>query len=310
MPHSPVSHSVPTVVVTGANGLVGAAVCGALAERGAHVRAIVRRAGSAPAQPTLEEIVGDFSDAGVAGRALDGAAAVISTVYPMGADDRATRQRISVDGTARLATLAAAAGVARHVHISTAAVYDRSPEVGDIDESGRLVSDDANDYAVTKRDTDLAIATIGGITRVLLRPPALLGPGPSSVWNTVRPQMVVDDPAARAAIPEQTWPWVHVRDLAALAADLATGAIRDADDVKSGPVPGGCVPVNVAAAPATQRDYVGTVSAALGLEPEWRSGPAWTGALIATRARGWGWNPQVGLEEALAELTAGLRPAA
>ena len=42
----------PVVVVTGANGLVGSRVCAALSDRGAHVRAVVRREGTAPSSPT------------------------------------------------------------------------------------------------------------------------------------------------------------------------------------------------------------------------------------------------------------------
>ena len=45
----------PVVVVTGANGLVGTAVCRALVERSVQVRAVVRRAGSAPALDGVTE---------------------------------------------------------------------------------------------------------------------------------------------------------------------------------------------------------------------------------------------------------------
>ena len=89
------------------------------------------------------------------------ATSVITTVHPMGSD-RATQHRIGVQGTTVLARAAASAGVERLIHISTAAVYDRSPGIGDVDESSALVGDDANDYAVTKRDTDLALADVDG----------------------------------------------------------------------------------------------------------------------------------------------------
>ena len=46
---------------------------------------------------------------------------------------------------------------------------------------------------------------------------------------------------------------------------------------------------------------------ALGVTPTWDDGEAWTGQISADRARGWGWSPQVSLEDALAELKAGLR---
>ena len=64
--------------------------------------------------------------------------------------------------------------------------------------------------------------------------------------------------------------------------------------------------MNVAAGPATQRDYVGTVTAALGVDPVWDDEPAWTGQIRADRAHRWGWKPSVELPEALAEIEAGL----
>ncbi len=296
----------PLVVVTGANGLVGARVCAALAERGTAVRAVVRRAGTAPDLAGVEERVGDFTDAPFAAEMVRDAVAVVTTVHPMGSD-LATQRRIGVDGTTTVAEAAAAAGVGRLVHISTAAVYDRSPEAGDVAETSSLASDDAGDYPVTKRDTDAALAGVDAITRVLLRPPAILGAGETSVWNTLRPAAARDHEDARRALPDQTFAWVHVDDLAAFAADLATGAIASSSDPGSGPVEGGCTPVNVAAGPATQRDYVTTVTSALGVGPQWDDGPAWTGQILADRAHAWGWSPTVTLTDALAEIDAGLR---
>jgi nucleoside-diphosphate-sugar epimerase len=285
----------PVVVVTGANGLVGAQVCAALADRGAEIRAVVRRAGTAA---TGHEHVGDFADPAFAAAVLAGADAVVTTVHPMASDLAA--QRSAVDATVAFVRAAAEAGTTTHVHISTAAVYDRSPGAGDVSESSALVADDAGPYPVTKRDLDLALADVDGITRVLLRPPAILGPGPTSVWNTLRPAAMRDYEQARHANPTQTFPWVHVEDLAGLAADLATGRV-------AAPTVGDCTPVNVAGAPATQRDYVGTVATALGVEPVWDDGPAWTGQLSTDRARSWGWAPAVDLARALDELAAGLR---
>ena len=295
------------VAVTGANGFVGSRICEALVERGARVRAIVRRAGTAPDLAGVEEVVGDFSDRDLAARVVSGATSLVTTVHPMGSD-RATQHRIAVEGTPLLAEVAAAAGVERLIHISTAAVYDRSPGMGDVDESSALVADDANDYSVTKRDTDLALAEIDGITRVLLRPPAILGPGPTSTWNTLRPAAIRDDEQARRAIANQTFAWVHLDDLASLAADLASRRVADAADAGDGPLAGACVPLNVAAAPAIQRDYVGAVAGALGVDPVWEQKPAWTGRGLADRAHGWGWTPTVDLTHALAEIVAGLSP--
>jgi nucleoside-diphosphate-sugar epimerase len=239
-----------------------------------------------------------------------GADAVVTTVHPMGSD-RETQHRIAVEGTPVLARAAADAGVGRLVHVSTAAVYDRSPGVGDVDEDSPLVGDDADDYAVTKRDTDAALAAVDGITRVVVRPPAILGAGESSVWNSLRPAAIRDDERARHAVAAQTFSWVHVDDLAALIAGLASGEIVTADDAGSGPVAGACTVVNAAAGPATVEDYVTTVTSALGVGPVWDDKPAWTGQILATRAANWGWIPRVDRAQALAEIDAGLRqPAA
>ena len=292
--------------MTGANGLVGARVCAAVVERGGTVRAVVRRAGTAPALDGLSEHVGDFADPAFARSVVEGTDAVVSTVHSMGSD-RGTQQRVAVEGTPMLARAARDAGVALFVHVSTCAVYDRSPGTGDVYETSALVGDDAGDYAVTKRDTDAALADVPGITRVLVRPPAILGAGETSVWNTLRPAELHDDEPQRRANPAGTFAWVHVDDLAALVADLATGQVAEAGTVSTGPVADRCTAVDVAGEPATARDYVGTVCQALGVAPVWDDNlPAWTGQIRTDRARAWGWNPAVPLSQALDELNDGL----
>ncbi|HEX7716232.1 MAG TPA: NAD(P)-dependent oxidoreductase [Marmoricola sp.] len=299
--------SSPVVVVTGANGFVGSRTCAALVERGATVRAVVRRPGTAPHLTGVEEHVGEFHAAGFMTSVVAGTAAVVTTVHPMGSD-RQTQHRVGVEQTAALARIARDGGVDRFVHVSTAAVYDRSPGRGDIDESATLVGDDANAYAVTKRDTDLALAAVDGLSRVLVRPPAILGSGETSVWNRLRPVAVRDDAGERHVTPGQTFAWIHVDDLAALIADVASGRVPSAEDPAHGPVAGGCTAVNVAGAdPATLRDYLVTVAGALGVEPVWDYEPVWTGQILADRARGWGWTPSVRLAEALAELSTDVR---
>ncbi|WP_416955189.1 NAD-dependent epimerase/dehydratase family protein [Nocardioides sp. T5] len=296
----------PIVVVTGANGLVGSHVVSALGKRGATVRAVVRRVGTAPQHPHVEEHVGDFADPTFAATVVAGADALVTTVHPLGSG-RDDQRRVGLDGTMTIAEAAVDAGVPLLVHVSTAGVYDRSPGMGEVDESAALVPDDSSAYGVVKRDVDAALERLAGPTRVLLRPPAILGPGATSIWNTVRPAEIRDDEAERHANPDQTFAWVHVDDLASIAADVATGAIATADDPESGPVAGGCTPVNVASGPATQRDYLGAVTDALDLEPTWDESPAWAGQIVADRARRWGWTPRVDLSTALEELRAGLR---
>jgi nucleoside-diphosphate-sugar epimerase len=290
-------------VVTGANGLVGAAVCRALVGRSAQVRAVVRRGGSAPALDGVTEHIGDFGDEGFADAVTERADAVVTTVHPMGSS-REVQHRVGVEGTLVVARAARGAGVARLVHVSTAGVYDRSAGVGDVAEDGALLPEGSGAYADTKNAADAALAQVGALTTVLVRPPAILGEGETSVWNTLRPRAMLE--GERRGNPAQTFSWVHVDDLAAFIADVATGAVPTADDPDRGPVAGTTTPVIVAGEAATWRDYLGTVTDALGVAPEWTDEPVWTGRLLTDRARAWGWTPQVSLARALAELRQGL----
>lgn len=289
--------------MTGANGFVGARLCAALVERGSTVRAVVRRAGSAP--PGVDECVGDFGDPAFAAAVTWGARAVVSTAHPMGADAE-TQRKVGYDGTLVLARAAADAEVERFVHVSSAAVYDRSPWVGDVDEYSSLVGDVEWPYAVVKRDLDLALAKVDGPTRVLVRPTAVLGAGRTSLWNTLRPAGMLVDSSVRKVNPDQSFAWVHVKDLVSFIVGLLW-ACTAAIDVAEGPVRGGCTAVNVATGTATGRDYWAAVTRALCLEPVWIDQPRWTGQIVVDRALSWGWEPTVQLAEALEELEAGLR---
>ncbi len=295
------------IVVTGANGLVGSHVCAKLAEAGVPVRAVVRRSGTAPQLSGVEEVVGEFGDPEFARSVVQGASAVVTTVHPMGSDEE-TQRRIAVEGTPVLARAARDAGVARLVHISTASVYARSPEMGSMDESSPLVDDDADDYSLTKRDTDVALSQVDGITTVLVRPPVILGSSGRSMWNSLKPAGVRDHESARSVVPDQTFSWVHVDDLTTMVVALALGRIATSDDPTEGPLAGGCTAVNVVGPQhATVRDYYQTVCDAVGVEPVWQDEPVWTGPYLADRARAWGWSPSIGLTEALEELKNDLR---
>lgn len=292
------------IVVTGANGLVGAAVCHALVERGAEVHALVRRAGAAPVLEGVSEHVGDITDRDAVRAACRDARAVVHTIHPMGEDD--SEQQEAVTWATGVAEAARQAGVPLFLHVSSTAVYEREADTGDVDDNSALVADTANIYAVTKRDTDLALTEVDGLTRVIVRPTAILGPGESSIWNTVRPELIRTDPSARIEDPDRTFGWVHVRDLADLIADLATGRIPLAADAAEGPVEGAATAVNAVSGTVPMGEYLGPVAHAVGVEPVWESREAFSARLLAERARAWGWSPRITFEEAMSEVTTGL----
>ena len=225
------------VVVTGANGLVGSHVVSALGERGAMVRAVVRRLGAAPQHPGVEEHVGDFADPAFAATVVAGADALVTTVHPLGSG-RDDQRRVGLDGT-----LAIAEAAGRRRRTPARARLDRRRSTTAARRSATSTRTPQPScpttrraYGVVKRDVDAALARLAGTTRVLLRPPAILGPGASSVWNTVRPAQIARR-RGRAARQSPTRPSRGCTSTTwrAIAADLATGAIASADDPDDGP---------------------------------------------------------------------------
>jgi hypothetical protein len=115
----------------------------------------------------------------------------------------------------------------------------RAPHTGDVSEDSDLVGNDACDYSVTKRDADAALAAVDGMTRVLVRPPANPWPRRDLDPELLRPRGMRDHEAERHALPDATFAWVHIDDLATLIADVATGQVAPSDDPAKEPVTGG-----------------------------------------------------------------------
>ena len=108
-------------------------------------------------------------------------------------------------------------------------------------------------------------------------------------------------------MPGQTFAWVHVDDLAAFAADLATGRIAAADRPGGGAGRGRAAPRSTSPRAGHGARLLRDRHRGARVEPAWDDEPAWTGRILAGRAHGWGWAPTVDLATALAEIEAGLR---
>ncbi len=170
-----------TVLVTGANGFVGRALCAALAAAGHSVRMAVRAA-----QPDLPGAVavGDIGPATDWRAALDGMGTVVHlaarthVLHETAIDPLAEYRRINVGGTERMARSAAAMGVRRLVFLSSVKVNGESTMARPFTESDAPHPEDA--YGISKLEAEQALSRIAAETSlevVVLRPPLVYGPG-------------------------------------------------------------------------------------------------------------------------------------
>lgn len=217
------------VLVTGANGFVGSRVCRHLTGTGVAVRALVRRedADLGDAGP-VDVAVASLDDPDGLADAMGGVTHVVHCAAAAG-PDATVAAAVNVSGTRSLLEAAAAAGVARVVHVSTTSVVHDDVTV--VAEDSRRVGDDASPYAVTKRDGEDVVAEVAAardLDVVVLRPPAVLGWAPTSTWGQKVPAWVAEGELPFTPDRRAHLGWVHVDDLVgaielALTDDAATG---------------------------------------------------------------------------------------
>lgn len=172
------------VLVTGANGFVGRAVCGDAAARGFSVCAVTRSPCDFPVgiKPL---VVGSMDDSTLWQGVLIGRDVVVhaaARVHVMA--DRAENpldefRSINVQGTLNLARQAAAAGVRRFVFISSVKVNGEATQPG-----SPFTADDApaplDAYGISKMEAEQGLRKIADTTDmevVIIRPPLVYGPG-------------------------------------------------------------------------------------------------------------------------------------
>lgn len=185
------------ILVTGATGFIGKALCRYLSERGHEVLAGVRRRLGGSCNGVLIVELGTLGIDTVAPEKLAGVNAVVhlaSRVHVMresATDPLADYRRTNVDGTVSMVQAAAKAGVRRFVFVSSIKVNG--------DDSGDTVFDEnsapapADPYGVSKWEAEQALAALAlsaGVEHVVLRPPLIYGPGVGA--NVLRLIRLVD----------------------------------------------------------------------------------------------------------------------
>jgi nucleoside-diphosphate-sugar epimerase len=169
------------VLVTGATGFVGSALCEHLAQQGLAVR---RALHGAPVLPVGDDVtVGDIGPRTDWREALEGVDVVVHLAARVhmkrqaAANPLAEYRGVNVHGTRQLAVAAAGAGVKRLVFLSSVKVNGERT-VRPFAEADTPHPEDA--YAISKWEAERAVAEVGqhtGLQWVILRPPLIYGPG-------------------------------------------------------------------------------------------------------------------------------------
>lgn len=171
------------LLVTGANGFVGSALCTEAVARGIAVRGAVRKVCELPVG-TERHVIDGFDDRFNLRSTLSGVAVVIHAaarahvLREASADPLSEFRQVNVQGTLDLAKQAAAAGVRRFVFISSIGVNGAETIAQPYSAADGPKQQSA--YAVSKYEAELglqALATQTGMEVVIVRPPLVYGPG-------------------------------------------------------------------------------------------------------------------------------------
>ena len=278
------------VLLTGATGFIGGRTAAHLRRAGHEVLCPVRSTSGTLSALEVVQLDGGFD--AVTPQALAGVEVAIHAAATVGPDLEAG-VAVNVEGTRRVLAACEQAGVPTLVHVSTTSVYDR-PDSGDraVTEETPLVplgAEAAGVYARTKAEAERVLHGADATAVAILRPPAVLGAGPTSTWGRRIPGRV----SAGEAVPLQrgsTFAFVHVDDLvdAILA---AAGLDPDATASVPGGVPGeaagevadelhGMRVANVVGGHVTVADYLDAVVDLLPARPPAQPGreeTGWTG---------------------------------
>jgi len=171
------------VLVTGASGFLGQALCRALLANGLHVTAMVRRAdASLPERadrwlsPELPDMAEDAAQHLCAVDTLVHTAGRADVLNNSSFDPLAVFRRINVDGTLTLARAAAAAGVRRFIFVSSIKVNGSQSGTEAFRADDRPRPDSA--YAQSKWEAEQGLGRIQtdtGMTVLCVRPPMIYG---------------------------------------------------------------------------------------------------------------------------------------
>jgi nucleoside-diphosphate-sugar epimerase len=209
-----------TILVTGASGFLGSALCARYFRDGVSVRGAGRS--SSQRLGCVETIrIGeissntDWSDALLNVQHVVHLAARAHVMNDKSSDPLAEFRRVNVEGTGRLARQAAAKGVKRFVFVSSIKVNGEFTEV-----DRPFIADDVpapeDPYGVSKHEAEQLLRQISaetGMEVVIIRPPLVYGPGVKANFGSMMRWLARGVPLPLAAVSKNRRSLVAVDNL-------------------------------------------------------------------------------------------------
>lgn len=168
-----------TIVITGASGLVGAALARELLERGHRVRALYRSDVRALEDLDAEVAQADVLDPDSLDRAFKGAEVVYHSAAHVSIDpkDADFTTKVNVEGTQNVIAACEKAGVRRLVHVSSVHALEQHPLDEPLCEERPLEqSEAASPYERSKAAAELEVLAAEAVDAVIVNPAGVIGP--------------------------------------------------------------------------------------------------------------------------------------
>ncbi len=172
-----------TVVVTGANGLVGANLVRTLLEEGRSVRALVYKDRRALEGLEIEEITGDVSDLDLLCRGFEGAVVVyhLAAYVSIHMYEWSICRAVNLVGTRNVVDACLQTGVRRLIHCSSLAAFEQKPLEFPVDETRGLIVVESQKHPPYDRskaggEIEVRKGIAKGLDAVIVNPTAIVGP--------------------------------------------------------------------------------------------------------------------------------------
>ncbi len=209
------------VLITGATGFIGRALCAEAIGRGLNIRTTIREECSALKGSSDEVVTGNLNAFTDWSSALAGCNVVIhlaARTHSMSDDQDesiADFQAVNVDATLALATQAAQSGVKRFLYISSVKVNGEKTPMGAAYGADDLPApEDA--YGASKAEAEACLRLLAletGMELTIIRPPLVYGPGVKGNFHTLLSWVLKGWPLPLGAVRNNHRSWVCVDNL-------------------------------------------------------------------------------------------------